>query len=59
MHVKLLTLAIAGVYESYGLKEKSWDFTKEINSATMGKVLSIYHVIRATAATVAKFDQLD
>lgn len=46
----VLTLPVVGICERYGLKDKSVDFIKGIKGATTGKVLSIYHVIRATAA---------
>lgn len=46
----VLTLPVIGICERYGLKDKAVDFIKGIKGATTGKVLSIYHGIRAAAA---------
>jgi len=46
----VLTLPVIGICERYGLKEKAVDFIKGIKGASTGKVLSIYHTIRALAA---------
>lgn len=46
----VLTLPVIGISERYGLKDKAVDFIKKIKGATTGKILSIYHVIRAIAA---------
>jgi uncharacterized membrane protein len=47
----VLTLPVIGICERFGLKDKAVDLIKSIKKATVGKVVSIYQVIRAFAAT--------
>lgn len=46
----VLTLPVIGICERYGLKDKAVDFIRGIKSATTGRVISIYLVIRSAAA---------
>ena len=46
----VLTLPVIGICERFGLKDKAVDFIKKIKNATVGKVVSVYLVIRAAAA---------
>lgn len=46
----VLTLPVIGLLEGHGLKDKAMDFIKQFSSATSGRILSLYHAIRASAA---------
>lgn len=45
----VLTLPVVGLLERYGLKEKAVDLIASIKRATAGKILALYHTIRAVA----------
>ena len=49
----VLTLAVIGLCERNGLKDKAVDFISKFKSATTGKVVSIYQVIRTVAAALS------
>ena len=46
----VLTLPAIGICERFGLKEKAIDFILSIKSATAGRVIIVYEVIRTLAA---------
>jgi len=46
----VLTLPAIGICERFGLKEKAIDFIRSIKSATAGRVIIVYEVIRTLAA---------
>lgn len=46
----VLTLPVIGICERYGLKDKAVDLIKKIKNASVGKVVSVYLVIRAAAS---------
>ena len=46
----VLTLPCIGICERYGLKEKAIDFIRSIKSATAGRVIIVYEVIRTLAS---------
>ncbi|MBQ2585274.1 MAG: DUF969 domain-containing protein [Erysipelotrichaceae bacterium] len=46
----VLTLPAIGICERFGLKEKAIDFIRSIKSATAGRTIIVYEVIRTLAA---------
>jgi uncharacterized membrane protein len=46
----VLTLPVIGICERYGLKDKAVDLIRKAKNATSGMIISIYQVVRATAA---------
>lgn len=46
----VLTLAVVGICERYGLKDKAVDLIRKVKNATAGKVISTYLAIRAVAS---------
>ena len=50
MTIFLLTIPVIGILERYGLRERAAYLIGQMKSATAGKVLSIYTVIRLLAA---------
>lgn len=50
MTLFVLTLPVVGICERYGLKEKAIDLIRKSKSLTTGKILSLYLLIRETAA---------
>ena len=50
MTLLLLTLAVVGILERNGLRERAAMCISKLQSATCGKVLSVYQVIRTIAA---------
>ena len=53
MTLLLLTLAVVGVLERNGLRERAAICISKIKGATCGKVLSVYEVIRTIAAVLS------
>lgn len=46
----VLTLPVIGVLERYGLRDKATDFVKKLKSATTGRIITFYQVVRTLAA---------
>ncbi len=53
MTLFVLTLPVIGICERYGLKEKAVDLIKKSKTLTTGKILSLYLLIRETAAALS------
>ena len=53
MTLLLLTLAVVGILERNGLRERAEICISKLKSATCGKVLSLYVVIRTVAAILS------
>ena len=46
----VITLPVIGICERYGLKEKAVDLIRKVRGATVGRLISIYQVVRTLAA---------
>ena len=49
----VLTLPVIGICERYGLKDKAVDIIRKAKKITAGKIISIYTIVRATAAAMS------
>ena len=49
----ILTLPVIGICERMGLRDKAVDFIRGIKSATTGRLLSIWQVIRTIASALS------
>lgn len=46
----VITLPVIGICERYGLREKAVDLIRKVRGATVGRLISIYQVVRTLAA---------